>query len=427
MKNRSVFLFGAGSSVPWDGPTTTELTNTIRNLGFKNSKGNFITDEVYNWLTTELKIKNEFVNFETILNVIEDFIHFWNFDEGYGSNGLISFISKNDKRWDLFLGFETENETDGKVDLIPFNHDEFTRERLRRVNSKQKESKFFEILYIRILSVIAGRISKYSYITKTLDKIGSSELMEKSARYFQNKYKSDFLRVYTLNYDRIPHAIFNFAKIPAFQGFHTNELIPNDYQAKLDSKGIHTRFEENCIYNLHGSICWEVENYNGDLDFFLTCGPILPDVSSSNLGNNSSEVYEIEKNRKVVISSIVSGYQKTLRTSLSPFRQMMASFDRDCLTCDEFIIAGYSFGDLHINDIIINSLKQNPQLKISIIEPCEEVVMDFLKNHSQKWNPNGVPWGFSKRSHGGKIVDYQRAKVIHYHMGIEDFYQLMEK
>jgi len=426
MKNRSVYLFGAGFSIPWGGPKTIDLTNTIRKVGFKNENGIFITDEIYLWLTEELKVQNDLINFETILNVIEDFIHFWNFDQGNGSNGLIPFISKTDEKWSRFLGFELDNEKNEKVDLIPYNSDEFTQERLKGVPISQKESKFLEVFYIKLLSIIVGQISKYSCLTKTLDKIGNSRLTNRSAEYFNEKSKSNLLRVYSLNYDRIPQEIFNHAKIPAFQGFNSEELIPTNYQSKLDSTGILTRFDENSIYNLHGSLFWEIENFDEGFEFFLSNRPSSPVVTNANLNGNFSGDYEIERNRKIIVSSIVTGYQKTLRTSLSPFRQMMSSFDRDCLTCHELIIVGYSFGDLHINDIVINSLKQNPYCKLIIVEPNEELVYNFLKTHSQKWRPKGVSWGYKKSKYGGRIIEYTRANLIHYVMGLEEFLEVGE-
>lgn len=36
-KNNNVFLFGAGAMIDWGGPTTQELTERIREEGFKVS------------------------------------------------------------------------------------------------------------------------------------------------------------------------------------------------------------------------------------------------------------------------------------------------------------------------------------------------------------------------------------------------------
>lgn len=416
-------MTGAGFAIPWGGPKTNELTDFIRRTGFKNRVGNFINDEIYKWLVEDLKVPSGNVNFETILNVIEDFIQFWSSSKGSSSNGLTPFISKNDEKWSVFFGFELENEKNGNVDVIPITHDQFVLERLRNVPFNQKEVRFLEILYLNSLSILAGKISSYSYFTKTLDKIGDSELLKKSVNYFKFKSSQNFLRIYTLNYDRILQRIFDSGQIPAFQGFKTEEIIPSKYHSGFDPIGIHTRTGENCIYHLHGSVFWEIESQNGDVEYFLTYGPVVPDVSNANLNQNLTEFYEIEKNRRLVLSSIITGYQKTLRTSVSPFRQMIAAFDRDCLTCDELIIVGYSFGDLHINDIIINSLKQNSKCNVIIIDISEHVVLDFLKNNSQKWKPDAYAWGYIKEKLKGKIFQYTRAQFFHFKMGIEEYFE----
>ena len=73
MKKRIVFLFGAGAVLDWGGPCTTELTELILNSGYY-CKGNNkrITQHLYDLLAANYpKIA---INFETILNVIEELI-----------------------------------------------------------------------------------------------------------------------------------------------------------------------------------------------------------------------------------------------------------------------------------------------------------------------------------------------------------------
>lgn len=420
-------MMGAGFAIPWGGPKTPELTDFIRKSGFKNKEGNFINDEIFKWLVEVLNVPSENVNFETILNVIEDFIQFWSSVDGASSNGLTPLISKEDNRWEKFLAFDLMNDRNGLVDVVPLNSSEFVLERLKNVPSNQKEVRFLEILYVNSLSILAGKISNYSYVTKSLDKIGKPKLLAKSVNFFKSKYSQNFLRIYTLNYDRLIQKIFDSGKIPAFQGFKSEKVIPSEYHSEFDPVGVHTRLNENTIYHLHGSVFWEIESQNGSPEFFLNYGPIVPDVSNANLNQNLTEFFEIEKNRRLVLSSIITGYQKTLRTSLSPFRQMMTAFDRDCLTRDELIIVGYSFGDLHINEIIINSLKQNSNCRIIIVEPNSEVVYEFLKNHSQKWKPYSYAWGYTKEKLEGKIIQYPRVQFFHFKMGIEEFFEFSQE
>lgn len=70
-----------------------------------------------------------------------------------------------------------------------------------------------------------------------------------------------------------------------------------------------------------------------------------------------------------MLTNIITGYQKTQKVTLSPFRQMYASFDRDCILADEIFIIGYSFGDAHINECLKIALRCNPEVHITIVEP----------------------------------------------------------
>jgi len=52
-----------------------------------------------------------------------------------------------------------------------------------------------------------------------------------------------------------------------------------------------------------------------------------------------------------------------------PYKQMQASFDRDCILCERLYIIGYSFGDEHINESIKTALRYNVGIQIIIIDP----------------------------------------------------------
>jgi hypothetical protein len=109
-----------------------------------------------------------------------------------------------------------------------------------------------------------------------------------------------------------------------------------------------------------------------DYQYLLTSAPDI---------ETHSAVMGIEKGRKILLTNIITGYQKTQRTALSPFRQMLSAFDRDCIEADEIFIIGYSYGDEHINDIIRNARKYNSKCKITLINPSfddEKIMFDFL-------------------------------------------------
>ncbi|HRH60781.1 MAG TPA: SIR2 family protein, partial [Chitinophagaceae bacterium] len=90
---------------------------------------------------------------------------------------------------------------------------------------------------------------------------------------------------------------------------------------------------------------------------------------------------EIEKGKQLLLTNIITGYQKVQRSAISPFRQMFSAFDRDCFEADKLFIIGYSFGDEHINDIIRNSRKYNTHVEIILVNPVfddRKFMVDFL-------------------------------------------------
>lgn len=81
-----------------------------------------------------------------------------------------------------------------------------------------------------------------------------------------------------------------------------------------------------------------------------------------------------EKGKTLLLSNIITGYQKTQRGIFSPFKQMSSAFDKDCVLVDHIFVIGYSFNDEHINASLRSGLEYNKNLKITIIEPS------FTKN-----------------------------------------------
>jgi hypothetical protein len=76
-KSRYVFLFGAGATLQWGSPLTAELTTMILESGFKiTGNKKTITEFIYDTLLAN-GFKSSEVNFETIINVIEELIVYY--------------------------------------------------------------------------------------------------------------------------------------------------------------------------------------------------------------------------------------------------------------------------------------------------------------------------------------------------------------
>ena len=86
----------------------------------------------------------------------------------------------------------------------------------------------------------------------------------------------------------------------------------------------------------------------------------------------------MEKGKTIFVSNIITGYQKTQKSAMTPFRQMQSAFDKDCILADKITIIGYSFNDEHINESIKIAFKENSNLKIEIVDP------NFINNKMNK-------------------------------------------
>ena len=393
MKKRKVFLLGAGAAMDWHkGPSTSKITKFIRESGFKNAEGEYVTEKIFQWLSENGKEPN----FETILSVIEYFFQFWMRDKNDWPNGLNYFIDKEDVKWRDFIDLEINQRLKQNKNnrySIEFPSSVHLTHLGSNISSNiHPNAKYFELLLIELFQIISSIIADYSFYTSFNQKFylcgNNSEINGLMQTYIRNESKTKFLRLYSLNYDNILQVLFEKEGIPIIQGFDTNG---RNIVCRLDNYGVKPSpnsilFERNkhCVYHLHGNANWIIKEYNDNViksyEYRLK-GYIDFNDNSANLERN------MEQGKPLFLTNIVTGYQKTQRTSLSPLRQMMSSFDMDCQTADEIIIIGYSFGDEHINDIIRQAKKENNNLKVKIVDPSftHERAKQFLLNFISDW------------------------------------------
>lgn len=421
-KPKSVFLFGAGAAIDWGGPSTPELTELICNCGFKNKEGKYITQVVFDWLIESSGLEKWEINFETIINVIEDIAEYW-FRSSNGQINGLAYPLKGIKKgvWEDLLNFEVNQEDEVHFSMIIPGADKVIQQELKLIRKEKypsAESKFFEALLQCVFTEIQARISNYSYITathsKVLDRRENQEINELAINFFENKSKGSILRLYNLNYDRVFQFIFHQIGLSVDQGFNDDEVFPISV-AHFNPFKIFQKSEQNCIYHLHGSAFWEVisEDSNG-LDYYKFIHNPFPTLQV----NKTFARFEIEKGKPLLIGNIVTGYRKSQRTSLSPFRQMFNAFDLDCHKGEELIVIGYSFSDQHINDIINKAREVNQSQKLVIIDPKIDIDK-FLFNHASKWKwLDQIP---ERKPIGEKIISIPFFNLTFYPMTFREF------
>lgn len=409
MRRRTIFLLGAGAALPWNGPKTSGLTDDICRVGFKNGKGNCITQEIYDWL----KSKGFNANFETIINVIEDFVEFWSSSDTNQINGLSYFTEKQSAHWNNFVYFNKFEERGRIFIRIPDTNPQDYHHKIEVPEGETPEKVFLETLLVEVIDSIISAISEYS-LPNIVDGDNNIKINEVTKNYFAKLSSNSLLRVYTLNYDRIPQSILNKTKIDFTEGLSpTLEGLPQPYRQIISSR-ILKKTEENCVYHMHGSAFWEV--VSDDLfgtDYYRFIHGERPQL----LSKNSSAWVELEKGKTILVSNIISGYRKVQRTGLSPFRQIFSAFDIDAHFGDELLIIGYSFGDEHINDIIRKAKAANPKLIIKIVNPSLDIML-FRDNFVRRWI-NSID-ELECKEEDGKI-SFLRLNLTIYKMGFKEF------
>ncbi len=333
-----------------------------------NDNHTTITEFVYQKLT-EAGYQGWEANFETIINVIEELtIYYSDFNPENGVPSLVKTFFEARYANDL-LNFSIEGgeRKHGFKLQIPKNTEyPFFK---GAYNNETPEQSFFIHLINDLLTTINNRISKYSLHTASTSNIitqKNEEINLLFTNWMTEHTQTGLIRMYTLNYDRLFKVLLERNNIPVFEGFDCGECIDYGETIKPNVPKILTDFDAHCHYNLHGSCFWDVNTLNNEdlpnYEITLNAAPILP-------VNNDPLVMQIEKGKAILVTPIITGYQKAQKAMLTPFKQMQASFDRDCSSADELYIIGYSFGDEHINNCIKTALQYNPSIRIFCVDP----------------------------------------------------------
>jgi hypothetical protein len=396
MTKKAVYLFGAGAAIPWNAPNTSDLTTLVLNSGFYCKNGTKrVTQKIVETLSNYFPIEE--INFETILNVIEELLVFHSSRDYKNTNSFLFPFLESRCFLDEIFNYEMNGDWQHGSSLIIKG---FELESGKSSFSNQSPQQFYlQLLYANVLTVISARVSSYSYHTTEVTKVVTENNRELNNNFY-NWINSEVgnnstVRFYTLNYDRLFSVLLKKRGINIFEGAECeSELTPEEI-LPFDVKKIATDFTSNIHYNLHGSSFWDVRNRNHhqlpSIQYFLTGAPNL----SSNLWEQP--LAQMEKGKIINPSNIITGYQKTQKTSMSPFRQMQSAFDRDCLEANKLIIIGYSFGDAHLNETIRMAIIHNPNIDIEVIDPNfrknkldEKIGLELLSNSEISLSPTNL-------------------------------------
>jgi len=371
-KVKRSFLFGAGAAFEWDAPSTQALTEMILKSGFKTLDNTTpITRFIYQKLIDSGYDSKE-INFEAIIGVIEELlVYYSNFDSSRRIPSLLkSFFDSKFENEIFNFSIEGGNPRHGYTLEIPKG----TNYRYSK-NSFQNETPqqfFLQHLIGVLLTDISSTISEYSYYSKAHSTLNVNSASSKSfIEWMKLQKEQTSLRLYTLNYDRIFQTLLCENGISIFEGFDTEIPETSTYGIRPNVNRILRDFDTDVCYNLHGCINWDVE----ELDFHQLANPEILYKRYPNLPvNNTPASVQIEKGKTMMVTNIVTGYQKAQKSMIAPFKQMQSAFDIDCSLSNEIYVIGYSFGDEHINESLRTAIRHNSNLKMVIVDP------HFMKN-----------------------------------------------
>ena len=218
-------------------------------------------------------------------------------------------------------------------------------------NEEGKSTDIEEILsYVRLLKSVAGRVKIADLELKDFEKLDENickiivETMDKQLPEFDTPYhkitnwigairRDDPVEIFTTNYDLLFEQSLDMIRVPYFDGFIGTYRPFFDLYAVEEEKELSSRWAR--LWKLHGSINW-----NQDKDG-LVCRGQKNNESQPRVIHPSHLKYE--QSRKMPYLAMTDRLKTFLKKQSSVL-----------------VICGYSFRDDHLNDVIVQGLKGNP-------------------------------------------------------------------
>lgn len=396
---KTVFLFGAGAVIDWGGPRTVCsntglqilpehgeseiiknrvccLTHLITATGYKTRDGGTVTQMIYD----ELKAKHPNIepNFEQVLHGIEELFNVFCRSNHRTERDILPWHAEIRKLID-YVTAEKKQHSGNYSFTIPGREDVSEAFVSSEVSP---EELFFRKLYHDQLHGIVGHISKYAWHSAQHSKIFRpvNDAVNRNFVKWMNLF-TGHLRMYSLNYESVFPVLLRSEGMEVFEGFYEGTGQEPYVEVLADVRRIVTDHQCNVFYNLHGNAKWRIRD-SGDYDLQ---GYQVVSTSFPN-SEEPSAVLEIENGQQILVANIISGFQKVQKTFLTPMRQMLSAFDRDCIEGDALYIIGYSFSDEHINEIIRNARRYNSEMTITLVNPVFDD-LHFLTRFMLHWKP----------------------------------------
>jgi len=366
---RAVLYLGAGAAMPWGGPSANDLNRLIENNSkYKLSDGTTIGAYLFTQLH-EYYGNQDSVNFETIISVLERIFGYYMDKNATGgtSTSKTSYLPHFFEPVELIENIKDYSISKRNPPLINSEGREIgyvlspkdtnstpTQEPLDVIDNI-----YFSNLLRHYLNIISLRVLDYDSYHNVNEHEEANSNFIKFIDYLISK--NYHVRIYTTNYDRLFIRILeNSYKV--FDGFTDDHS--DEYSASYPPNLKRILSDYSCLnyYNLHGSIYWDRKL---SLDSFRKQFICTPNSSQTYTSYPSYEPGN--PGEQLMITNIITGYNKTQRISISPLNAMYNSFGQDCTNSDLMVTIGTSFSDPHLNNTIAFSNKAKCPKWINVI------------------------------------------------------------
>lgn len=323
-REKILIIIGAGASLNFGMPSTNKISEILRNRHVHKIKDNIdLYNEIENKVTEYYNSSHKArlikkTNYEEVLYVL---YYLDTLYDPYNINPMLALIR-------------------------PFNEESFIKN--LKINIPQYSSSGLSNLLIdELLKVFRDKCKNIQTRYKNeLNKL--KDLLCK----LSDKYE---IGIISLNYDDI----FYQAKPDLFTGFNSfGEFSPIETI---------NRKEWNFIYNIHGSVHFNMEESGNELHKIF-----WRDLNYKYSGNSfGRNLINTTEGIALPNSVIITGYEKAIQLQRMPFRTYYSVLDRLIFEADKFLIIGYGFADFHINNAL-NLMNENRKRNVLIIDYSDD-------------------------------------------------------
>jgi hypothetical protein len=175
-------------------------------------------------------------------------------------------------------------------------------------------------------------------------------------RWISDATRKHSIEIFTTNYDLLFEIAFENNKIPYFDGF-VGCYEPFFHSASVDNMNFLIEYPK--LWKMHGSLGWYSD------------------------GKRIVRGFNQKKGEDLIIYPSFLKYDDTRRHPYNSFIDRLSKFIQ--LEDTVLFISGYSFGDKHINDIIISALERSSSSHIYVLY-FDKIMKDAKKEYGLLYN-----------------------------------------